>query len=65
MHLLQLDEILDPLLLGDLDDVLPQLALEGRVLFFCQKHNPVEYLESFMRHHRCLADQDMRVLPVF
>ena len=65
MDLLELDEVLDPLFLGDLDDVLFQLALEGGVLFFCQKHNPVEYLKSLMRHHRRLADQDVRVLSVF
>jgi hypothetical protein len=28
MDLLELDEVLDPLLLGDLDDILLQLALE-------------------------------------
>ncbi len=65
MDLLELDEVLDPLLLGDLDDILLQLALERWVLFFWQKHNPIEYLKSLMRHHRRLANQDVRVLPVF
>ena len=65
MNLLQLNKVPDPVLLGDLDDVLLQLALKRGLLALWQKYYPIEYLEGLMGHHWWFTDQNMWVFPWF